>query len=55
MQPTSKFSIKVFDRFPADYTFRRFGGRSNGLPSPETGSQQPVTNTSVSLESLYAN
>ena len=60
MSSKDKFSkmpayLKVVDKFPADYTFCRFGGLSNGLPSPEAGSQQPDTpKTSVSLESFNA-
>ena len=46
--------LKVVDEYPDDYTFCRFGGLSNGLPSPAIGFQQPATETSVSLELLNA-
>ena len=46
--------LKVVDKFPADYTFCRIGGLSNGLPSPAAGSQQPPPKTSVSLELFNA-
>ena len=59
MSSKDKFSkmpayLKVVDKFPADYTFCHFGGLSNGLPSPEVGSQQPAPKTSVSFESFNA-
>ena len=46
--------LKVVDKFLADYTFCQIGGLSYGLPSPETGFQQPDPETSVSFESLNA-
>ena len=46
--------LKVVDNFPADSTFCRIGGLSNGLPSPTAGFQQPLPKTSVSLESFNA-
>ena len=47
MSSENKFSkmpayLKVVDKSPADYTFYRIGGLSNGLPSPVTGSQKPA-------------
>ena len=46
--------LKVVDKFPADSTFCRIGGLSNGLPSLAAGFQQPLPKASVSLESFNA-
>ena len=46
--------LKIVDKYPADYTFFRFGGLSNGLPSPAAGCLQLVPKTNVGLESFYA-
>ena len=46
--------LKVVDNFPADSTFCRIGGLSNGLPCPTAGFQKPPPETSVSLGSFHA-
>ena len=46
--------LKVVDKFPADYTFWRIRGLSNGLPSPKTGSQQPDNKINLNFESFNA-
>ena len=46
--------LKFVDKFPADSTFCRIGGLSNGLPSPAPGFQQPPPKNSVSLELFNA-
>ena len=47
--------LKVVDKYSADFIFCQFGAQSNGAPSPEAGSQQPIIKKIVSLELLYAN
>ena len=46
--------LEFADKFPANSTFYRIGGLSNGLPSPGSGFQKPAPETSLGLESFNA-
>ena len=47
--------LKVGDRYFADYSFYRFGAKSNGFPSPVALLQQLNPEISVILEAFDAN
>ena len=46
--------LKAVNRYSSNYTFCEFGAQSNGVPSPESGSQQQDNEINVSLEAFNA-